>query len=471
MSDSVYVTIYNKLNESTIETVKKVLAEVSKAIGPTLTIAMALYVVIYGIMIIRGDVQEPVQDFAKRCLKLAIIWGAVMGTDVFMDYFGNIFFTHLPKEITAALGGDPKLTPVNQLESMTGVGFKAADRLAKGSGWFGWSQYLLAGLVYLCTAFAGAAGIFILCLAKIGLSMLLVLGPIFICFMMFELTNRWFWSWVSSLLSFVFLQVLLISLLVIITAIVQKMSLDPKTNSTVAGAFSLIILYTVALFILKELFGVSSSLSGGLSMDLRSYGRQIANGAGMALGATKAAGGAIMSTGRAAGGAIMSTGRFAAGKLSGEKKSPPETKKPPGKTSGSPPNSGKDSPSDSPQGSGKGDKIYSNSLSAAGGAMATGDAGGAANAVGTFGSIQDVRTAAKSMERSSSQQQQQARTQRQAQQHQEQAKITSGAASAPSPSAVTAAPSSAGGSSGASSGSSGASGSSESSSSSSGTST
>ena len=40
--------------------------------GP-LTAALTLYVILYGFLILRGSVQEPIMEFAFRAIKLAII--------------------------------------------------------------------------------------------------------------------------------------------------------------------------------------------------------------------------------------------------------------------------------------------------------------------------------------------------------------------------------------------------------------
>jgi type IV secretion system protein VirB6 len=41
-------------------------------VGP-ITVALTLYVVLYGFLILRGSVQEPITDFAFRAMKLAVI--------------------------------------------------------------------------------------------------------------------------------------------------------------------------------------------------------------------------------------------------------------------------------------------------------------------------------------------------------------------------------------------------------------
>jgi len=70
--------------------------------GP-LTVAVTLYVVLYGYLILRGSVQEPILDFAFRAIKLAIIVMLVKNAGGYQTYITNIFFDVLPREIAQAL--------------------------------------------------------------------------------------------------------------------------------------------------------------------------------------------------------------------------------------------------------------------------------------------------------------------------------------------------------------------------------
>src|SRR5690606_17422769 len=48
-------------------------SNVSEWISGPLTAAITLYIVLYGYLVLRGSVQEPILDFAYRAIKLAII--------------------------------------------------------------------------------------------------------------------------------------------------------------------------------------------------------------------------------------------------------------------------------------------------------------------------------------------------------------------------------------------------------------
>src|SRR5689334_22786917 len=69
--------------------------------GP-LTAALTLYVVLYGYLVLRGSVHEPILEFAFRAMKLAIIVMLVRNASEYQTYVTNIFFDALPREISQA---------------------------------------------------------------------------------------------------------------------------------------------------------------------------------------------------------------------------------------------------------------------------------------------------------------------------------------------------------------------------------
>lgn len=58
--------------------------------GP-LTVAVTLYVILFGYLILRGSVHEPILDFAFRAIKLAIIVTLVKNASEYQTYVTNIF--------------------------------------------------------------------------------------------------------------------------------------------------------------------------------------------------------------------------------------------------------------------------------------------------------------------------------------------------------------------------------------------
>ncbi|RWI30414.1 MAG: conjugal transfer protein TrbL, partial [Mesorhizobium sp.] len=67
-------------------------SNISEWVSGPLTAAVTLYIVLYGYLVLRGSVQEPILDFAYRAIKLAIIVMLVKNAGEYQTYVTNIFF-------------------------------------------------------------------------------------------------------------------------------------------------------------------------------------------------------------------------------------------------------------------------------------------------------------------------------------------------------------------------------------------
>ena len=97
--DPSYDFIDERLNVFLGDRLSSVIAEVE---GP-LRIALVLYVVLYGVAILRGAISEPVMDFAVRSLKLAFLY-LLATTAAYSTFVTEPLFTGLPNALTRAVG-------------------------------------------------------------------------------------------------------------------------------------------------------------------------------------------------------------------------------------------------------------------------------------------------------------------------------------------------------------------------------
>lgn len=95
-----YDFIDERLNVFLGDRLSSVIAEVE---GP-LRIALVLYVVLYGVAILRGAISEPVMDFAVRSLKLAFLY-LLATTAAYSTFVTEPLFTGLPNALTRAVSG------------------------------------------------------------------------------------------------------------------------------------------------------------------------------------------------------------------------------------------------------------------------------------------------------------------------------------------------------------------------------
>lgn len=238
--------------------------------GP-LTVALTLYVILFGFLVLRGSVQEPIMDFAVRAIKLAIILMLVRNAGDYQAYVTDVFFETLPHEISEALntGGAPTATT---FDSLLDKGQQAAKDIWDRGAWPVDVLTAFAGVVVIVITFVVASiGYVVSLYARVALAIVLALGPIFIALAMFQSTRRFTEAWTAQLANFVILQVLVVAVGSLLVTSFASIFATAETYSDVMmrpiaiGAIGL-----ASLYVFYQLPAIASALaSGGASL---SYG-------------------------------------------------------------------------------------------------------------------------------------------------------------------------------------------------------
>lgn len=97
--------LYDSLIAAFTQQTDAVAAGMSGALAAPLTAAMTLYLILYGIAIMKGVIQEPVLDFAIRGIKLAIIWSLVSSAGDYTQWVSSTINQGIPEFINGITGG------------------------------------------------------------------------------------------------------------------------------------------------------------------------------------------------------------------------------------------------------------------------------------------------------------------------------------------------------------------------------
>jgi type IV secretion system protein VirB6 len=235
--------------------------------GP-LTVALTLYVILYGFLILRGSVQEPIMDFAFRAMKLAIILMLVRNASEYQTYVTNIFFETLPREVAEALntGGAPSATT---FDSLLDKGQKSANDIWAQSAWPVDPLTSFAGLVVVFMTFVVASiGYVVSLYARVALAIILAIGPIFIALAMFQSTRRFTEAWIGQLVNFVILQVLVVAVgSLLVTSFATMFTTVEAYTDVLMRPIAVGAIGLASLYVFYQLPSIASSLaSGGASL-------------------------------------------------------------------------------------------------------------------------------------------------------------------------------------------------------------
>lgn len=186
-------------------------AGMSNYVIPIAWAGLAIALLVYALMIVEGKVHSPMEGWITKGLGIVLILTAA--GPYYSRWVGSAV-NAVPNGMSAAIGnvGDPNMVlnalAGNLLDLIAGIGSGSVDAFANwniGGG-------LLLGFAMIDVVIVGTlllvACAFNLLYAKMGLALLLAVGPFFIIVAMWSPIRHWFHSWLNTLLYLIFLHVM-----------------------------------------------------------------------------------------------------------------------------------------------------------------------------------------------------------------------------------------------------------------------
>jgi type IV secretion system protein VirB6 len=251
---------------------------VAAALEPAVITLAAVYLMFWGYLQISGQIQEPFLDGLKRIARLVIVLGIGLHLWLYNSLIVDTFF-NAPVELAAVISGSPDaVSVVDQIISSGGD--TAGALIQKGGVLDGNFSYYLAGFfVYIAVGLAAVYTIFLLCLARIALSVLLALGPLFLCALLFRSSARLVDSWISQLINYGLIAVLatlvttlLMHLLTTVTAQAAALGTGIRIVDAVRVCFASALMF----LLMRQIMPIAAGLAGGTSLTtLGAFSRSI----------------------------------------------------------------------------------------------------------------------------------------------------------------------------------------------------
>ena len=268
-------------------------SNLASAVAGPLTLAVTLYVIITGILMMLGKIDTPIREIALRVIKLGIIIALVKESGAYQQFVTGIFFETLPNEITSALSSGSPMTG-SSLDGLMSQVQQTATDIMKQAGWdFTIVTYGMAGLALIVIALISMAVSFVVTLyAKIALSLVLALGPVFIACALFDSTRRMTEAWFAQVINYVVLQVLVVALgSLLIDILDSQVAQATSLGDALMIPISLGATFVAAGYILYQLPQLAASLAGGgMSLAYGTLARNDARGSTVAQSARYLAG-------------------------------------------------------------------------------------------------------------------------------------------------------------------------------------
>jgi len=250
------------------------------AITPVLAAGLTVWFIVWGVLVMRGAVQEPVRESLGKVIRTALIVSVALGAGLYQHDVAEVIRT-VPDDLAAAVAGgeadvrfsaDAFQTGSRQaalIDRAAGQGLsKAEDAFEKGGLMTqqGMAFYTFGVLILLATVIMVGVGGALILVAKVMLALLAGLGPLFIAALLFDATRRFFDRWIAMIATYGLIVVLFAAVFTFLLAIFANymagVALDGNMN-VAYGIGGALVLTIVSVAILRELHHLAVGLGGG----------------------------------------------------------------------------------------------------------------------------------------------------------------------------------------------------------------
>jgi type IV secretion system protein VirB6 len=228
-----------------------------------------------GVVLLRGMSEVPLAKFIQTAGLLALVF-AVAGS---AGHYNTYLADHLrafPDELldTFAVGGDALGDQASIGGVLDGIGDRAMTGISaiwSAGGFTDPGPSLFASVLFVIFLIFGVAAVIALATAKIGLSMVVAVGPLMVVGLLFRSTQEYFTKWLSYGVQFAFLAMFVGGIAGLADAIVDNYIAALDANAETVDLVALMAPALMLLLLAKifaELPSMASSLSGGIGLSI-----------------------------------------------------------------------------------------------------------------------------------------------------------------------------------------------------------
>ena len=182
---------------------------IAAAISTPITYAAILYWALYGYKVYEGHSPMQPKEFLAKAVMTALVFGMLNWGGGFAQTIYNAFVSFTESAASTVMAGKP--TP-QMLDALWSNVDAVSSRL-RSMDFYQFAMICDGFLLFVVNCILFIVALVYMTIAKFGLAITMVLCPLFVGFLMFPETRQWFINWVSKMLTFCFMYILVIAII------------------------------------------------------------------------------------------------------------------------------------------------------------------------------------------------------------------------------------------------------------------
>ncbi|MDP9082886.1 MAG: type IV secretion system protein [Pseudomonadota bacterium] len=241
---------------------------VATALTPVIISFATMYVMFWGWLHLSGKIEEPVIEGAKRIITLGVILSLCLTLWSNHSYL-VLAFLNGPMAFASSILNAP--TPLGAVDNIWTQGNNIAGLFWSNASLFNgnFGLYFAALATWLICGILCAYTAFMFALSSIALSILLAVAPLFLMFLFFDATKRFFESWIAQLANYALIVIVASLIAALVLGLVSNMA-----NSTyavgatlkVTDALDFLLSVVLAFLLMRQTMSIASGLASGVAL-------------------------------------------------------------------------------------------------------------------------------------------------------------------------------------------------------------
>jgi type IV secretion system protein VirB6 len=247
----------------------------ARILEPVIVTLGIFYVMVWGYLHLTGKIEQPFLEGAKRLITLGVIFGMALQLWAYNDLFVDTFF-NAPTKLAGAMiaarnPSGPEFEPVAVVDEILADGHDAASLLMAKGEIFGRDIvfYMASGTIYVVVLITSVYTMFLLALSRIALAVLLAMGPIFLVFLLFETSKKFFEAWLAQLCNYAFLAILTVlvaGLMLEVMTTAAQSAVAAGGGITIAKALQVCAVGLLTFLIMLQAPSMAQGLASGIAL-------------------------------------------------------------------------------------------------------------------------------------------------------------------------------------------------------------